>query len=1023
MFLAFIYFERIMNKCTIITGQGSGNYSEKHLVSNDYYNENEQVQGRFYGKLQEDFNLNREITQQEKKEIFEQLYNNINPETGNKLRPRNSPNKGYDLTMSVPKGASLLYTLVGDERIKESFERSLEKTLKYIEDNQTFCRDNSEYKKEANIQTGNILADVYIHENSRNLDPQLHAHAFIFNATKDPVSGEFRAVKHFEITRRLKESSRYFENELAKEMQSLGYKTYTTYDEKGKVKSWEIEGISNRTLDKFSSRSKTVKEAAAEFLEVNGREPTHKELDTIKLETRANKLTKTSREEIKGNNIKRLSEQEKKDLSNVFENAKGQNKRINGSDHIQMGKEIEAVDYALEHLTERKSVITDTQLKTEIYENYAGYIDENKLIEVIRNNEKIVNLGDGRYTTKEIIKEEETAVKSVEEGKNKFAAANPDYTPFTSKQNILDETQNGFDYAEQRKAVTEILNSKDQIIVFCGVAGTGKTTALEELEKGYQQTGTKTFYFAPTTTATAGLSDEVLHSDGTDNEDIAHTAASLLMKAKAGKLDEYENSVLIIDEAGLLSTRQGAAIIEAAKVTNSRVVLVGDILQHKSVERGDFQRVIEQNTDVRTVTLENIRRQKGTSEAHGLEMRDIAKDFAKGDTLTGLDKLNRKGMIEEHGKDYIAKGVNEYMRLTENGTNLNDTLIVTTTNKEVDQINNNVRYRMEKAGNINSSTSIVKEAFRSNNWTKAELKNLDKYKSGQIIYFNSKSGENKKNSASKIIEVDKRNNCIILENGNKVWVKKSFEKFTVGREQQIKLAKGDQVRLTANDKIDNVKIMNGDICRVSSTDRDGNIIVQKFNDKNKMLYEVKIDKNNKAIDYGYVDTSQKAQGKGKRHVLNIAGKSGKAQAYVDFTRMKETFKTFTNKKDTFISSVHKSKDRELYHDIKKKWEKQGKETKKPKVKQKIELKSKSLDMLKRTPDKQKEIIKDFQQKQTKIKYYKQKIKHLDIKDKTQSNERPPKEKQINNNHQLQKYFKGKKQEKQLNKEITKEQIR
>ena len=546
-----------MNTFTKITGQAGGNYCEKHLVSNDYYNENEQVQGKFYGELQKEFNLSNELSPEQEKEIFNKLYNNINPLTNERLTQRELKNKGYDLTLSVPKSVSLMYKLGEDERIKEAFENSVEKTLKHIENNHLYCRDRAgeNYNSEAKVKTSNMLVDVYTHENSRKLDPQLHAHAFIFNFTKNTEDGKFKAIDHFEISKKLRDSSRFFENELCRGIQELGYKTELTYDLKGDFKSFEISGFKQETLDKFSGRSRNINEVKAEFYKKHGRPPTHEELQVIKLETRDKKLIKTNSANILKDQFLKLDKSEKKAISNL----KGTS--FKESRHLKdiVGMEKEAINYSLEHLTERKSVLTIDELKNECLKSFCGNVDYKKLDEAIIKNNSIVFLTDDKITTIQAQKEEIKAIDFVNKTQGKCKSINEKFVAFSDGKSIHNEIVKGHDYKEQRQAVKEILTSKDQAVIFRGVAGSGKTTTLAELEKGISDSGTKSFYFAPSTTAVNELKKDVSPN--------AKTVANLITRYEKGLFENprtennrINNSVIVIDESGLISAKQGHKI-------------------------------------------------------------------------------------------------------------------------------------------------------------------------------------------------------------------------------------------------------------------------------------------------------------------------------------------------------------------------------------------------------------------------------------------------------------------------------
>lgn len=63
------------------------------------------------------------------------------------------------------------------------------------------------------------------------------------------------------------------------------------------------------------------------------------------------------------------------------------------------------------------------------------------------------------------------------------------------------------------------------------------------------------------------------------------------------------------DEAGLKSNRQGAELLRLAQKHEMRVLLVGDVRQHVSVEAGDFLRVLEAHSKLGRCQVEEVHRQ------------------------------------------------------------------------------------------------------------------------------------------------------------------------------------------------------------------------------------------------------------------------------------------------------------------------------------------------------------------------------------------------------------------------------
>ena len=103
---------------------------------------------------------------------------------------------------------------------------------------------------------------------------------------------------------------------------------------------------------------------------------------------------------------------------------------------------------------------------------------------------------------------------------------------------------------------------------------------------------------------------------------------------------EYAD-LLVIDEASMLSVPQMLWVVKYARKSDSRVLLVGDSAQHRSVERGDALRIVEQSGAVRYVELLQTQRQKVPALKAALE------DLKQGRLESAWQKLDQHGVIKE----------------------------------------------------------------------------------------------------------------------------------------------------------------------------------------------------------------------------------------------------------------------------------------------------------------------------------------------------------------------------------------
>jgi conjugative relaxase-like TrwC/TraI family protein len=170
-------------------------YFDEHLSHNDYYTQGEVEVGRWIGEGAQRLALME--GQAVEREAFMDLCDNLNPLTTTRLTQRLNSNGNrrvfFDFTCSAPKSISIMAVTMGDARIVEAHQLAARFALKELE---RFAaariRTNG---SQQDRETGNIVAGEFLHDSSRALDPQLHTHFTIFNATFDPAEQRWKALQ------------------------------------------------------------------------------------------------------------------------------------------------------------------------------------------------------------------------------------------------------------------------------------------------------------------------------------------------------------------------------------------------------------------------------------------------------------------------------------------------------------------------------------------------------------------------------------------------------------------------------------------------------------------------------------------------------------------------------------------------------------------------------------------------------------------------------------------------------------
>jgi ATP-dependent exoDNAse (exonuclease V) alpha subunit len=186
--------------------------------------------------------------------------------------------------------------------------------------------------------------------------------------------------------------------------------------------------------------------------------------------------------------------------------------------------------------------------------------------------------------------------------------------------------------AEQKEGLRAVLESSDLAVNLSGAAGVGKTRLLEELRHELIAVRQNVTAVAPTAKAV-----EELRAVGFQN---AVTIARLLNDPQ--QRHELAGQVLIVDEAGMVSTRDMTELIGLAKSSGARIVFSGDTAQIKSVEAGDALRVLERESKMHSFALREVVRQTNAEYREAVETirNHPAAGFAKFEAMGAIREVD-----------------------------------------------------------------------------------------------------------------------------------------------------------------------------------------------------------------------------------------------------------------------------------------------------------------------------------------------------------------------------------------------
>ncbi len=198
------------------------------------------------------------------------------------------------------------------------------------------------------------------------------------------------------------------------------------------------------------------------------------------------------------------------------------------------------------------------------------------------------------------------------------------------RQAVLDATFARHDrLSDEQKAAIEHVAGDERIAAVIGRAGAGKTTMMKAAREAWEAAGYRVVGGALAGKAAEGLEKEA----GIPSRTLA--SWELRWSQGGGQLDD--KTVFVLDEAGMVSSRQMALFVEAVTKSGAKLVLVGDPEQLQPIEAGAAFRAIADR--IGYAELETIYRQREQW------MRDASLDLARGKIGTAVRAYQANGRM------------------------------------------------------------------------------------------------------------------------------------------------------------------------------------------------------------------------------------------------------------------------------------------------------------------------------------------------------------------------------------------
>lgn len=836
---------------------GATSYFSEHMAKSDYLTEGGAVPMVWFGEGSQRLGLTGAVDAAH----FESLCKGLHPLTNEKLLLRDngaSRRVCYFGQISAPKDVSIALFVGDDQRIAQWWKEAVDETLREIE-LATLTRvrkGGGKYDRE----TGNMVSSIVTHDSSRNLDPQLHTHVCIMNVTFDPVEDRWKGVQPSGYFKHQGYFREVCYNKLAMRMLAGGYEL-----EKARKIGFTIKGFPSDLRKRFSKRREEILESA-KARKISSQDGLHQ-------------IAGSSRSPKQHIETAKLREGWKIEAADDLPAVRQVVAQATGvAKPVLIVTPAQAVAYAEEHVFERRSVANERILLREALIHGRGQVTLEQLKEAIAVRVKageLIQHGD-KVTSKETLKLEQEFIKLANEGRKQFRRWG-DASAIDTK--LSDE---------QQQAVQTIFKSRSRMMILQGDAGTGKTATLKEVAKGLERYSNPVFACAPSSGAAEELRKEVTPA--------ADTLQQLLVNLQLQR--QIKGNTILVDEAGLISTRQMRDLCRLAQENDNRLILVGDIKQHSSVEAGDALRALHKFAHVELASLRTIRRQKNPEYRKAVSLlaqRKPYQAFAQFEKLGAVHEIKEAGsLFEQAAKDYV--------NTVQAGKSC---LAISPVWSEIHEFTDVVRSELKRHHMLGISERTV-STFSSFQWTKAERKDVSNYQTGDVLEFHRKTAVFEKGEMVKCVERQLQRIVVERSNGDRyAFNPKRITGYDVGSEVIISVAAGEKLLLRGN--VQSSSLKNGEIVEVARFDEKGAI---RLSDGRQIPEDFR------RFTHGYATTSHAAQGKTVDCGIVVLSQEGiqaanLKQAYVSNSRFRERQSFYVTDKVAAREAMATPADREL----------------------------------------------------------------------------------------------------------------
>jgi Ti-type conjugative transfer relaxase TraA len=370
-------------------------------------------------------------------------------------------------------------------------------------------------------------------------------------------------------------------------------------------------------------------------------------------------------------------------------------------DHTRIAREngakiIANPNVALDAITRQQATFTIRDLATFAFRHSDGKEQFDQVMGAVRASPELVALGrDGRdqerFTSRDMIAVEARLERAGDElaGRAGHGVADRHRAGAIGGAERRGLVLSG----EQRDAFDHVTGNAGLASVV-GYAGSGKSAMLGVAREAWEGQG-----YTVRGAALSGIAAENLEG-GSGIQ--SRTIASLEHAWGQGREQLGPKDVLVVDEAGMIGSRQMERVLAHARDAGAKVVMVGDPEQLQAIEAGAAFRSVTERHGAAEIT--EIRRQREDWQ------QGATRALATGRTGEAIHAYDGKGMVHaadtrEQARGELVDGWDRARRADPGSTRI----ILTHTNAEVQSLNGEARDRLRASGNLGDDVTVKAE--------------------------------------------------------------------------------------------------------------------------------------------------------------------------------------------------------------------------------------------------------------------------------------------------------------------------